>query len=174
MLKIYFSLTLMMIATVSYARGTYQEPSEFIAQVFNGAPPKPEVVWITGELKEEVRQIMGHDLASLRLRYWGESQRSAWILEEVGKAEPITVGVVIGKNRIEQIKVLVFRESRGDEVRYPFFTNQFIGLGLKQDQQLSGHIDGISGATLSVRALTKIAHLALHLHSRSRYADDSP
>jgi len=163
----------MVVSAVTYARGLYQEPVDFIAEVFNGAPPKPEVIWITGELKDDVREIMGHDLASLRLRYWGEPQRSVWILEEVGKAEPITVGVVVGNNRIEQLKVLVFRESRGDEVRYPFFTNQFVGLGLQQDRQLTHHIDGVSGATLSVRALTKIARLALYLHGRSRFANDA-
>ncbi|MCV6604514.1 MAG: FMN-binding protein, partial [Porticoccaceae bacterium] len=67
---------------------------------------------------------------------------------------------------IEQVKILEFRESRGWEVRYPFFTKQFIGVGLahKKRYRLDSHIDGITGATLSVRAVKKVATLALFFH----------
>ena len=61
------------------------------------------------------------------------------------------------------MKVLVFRESRGWEVRYPFFTEQFADASLKAETKLDRKIDGISGATLSVDALIKLARLALFL-----------
>jgi hypothetical protein len=109
----------------------------------------------------------------LRIRYWGEGSRTAWVLEEIGKVKPITVGLVINDDRLEKIRVLAFRESRGWEVRYPFFTDQFTGIGLNDDKQLNRSIDGISGATLSVRALEKLARLALYLHSRTRLPDDT-
>lgn len=173
MYKFIVFISLVLIAATSHARGTYQPPVEFITQVFQGQAPKPQSLWLTGELKPAVRNIMGHDLASLRLRYWGEPGRTVWVLEEIGKEKPITFGVVIHQNRIEQIKVLAFRESRGDEIRYPFFTKQFDHLGLNSDQRLSGVVDGISGATLSVRAMKKIARLALFLHQHSKYADAS-
>ena len=156
---------------MSLARGTYQTTADFIAESFNAAPPKSQSMWLTGPLKVEVRKIMGHDLASLRLRYWGEPGRTVWVLEEIGKEKPITFGVVIEQDRIELIKVLAFRESRGDEIRYPFFTKQFDGLGLNEKRRLDGVVDGISGATLSVRAMKKIARLALYLHQQSKYAD---
>jgi len=73
--------------------------------------------------------------------------------------------VVIQDGVLERIKVLIFRESRGWEVRYPFFTDQFKGAALNHDGALNKSIDGISGATLSVRALKKIATLALYLDS---------
>ena len=104
----------------------------------------------------------------MRVRYWGEARRSAWILEEIGKEEPITVGIVINQNRIELVKVLAFRESRGGEVRHPFFIDQFKGAGLRDDRQLDRSVDGISGATLSVRALTKLSRLALYLDGKVR------
>lgn len=108
------------------------------------------------------------------MRYWGEKHRTAWILEEIGKERPITVGLVIDNGRLETVKVLVFRESRGWEVRYPFFTDQFNGARLTNEHGLDRSIDGISGATLSVRALKKLARLALFLHNQTPMANDSP
>jgi Na+-transporting NADH:ubiquinone oxidoreductase subunit NqrC len=52
-------------------------------------------------------------------------------------------------------------------VRYPFFTDQFNGLQLDENNRLQRKIDGISGATLSVNALTRLARLALHLHEEA-------
>lgn len=102
----------------------------------------------------------------MRTRYWKKGNKSVWILEEIGKTKPITVGVVIDNNKISQLKVLAFRESRGWEVKHDFFTKQFKGSQLDDDLRLSQHIDGISGATLSVRALDKIARLALFFNQQ--------
>jgi len=159
---------------IAVARGTYQEPADFLADTFGAEPPSPGVVWLRGETRETATGILGHKYPSLRVRYWGDSQRSAWILEEIGKDQPITVGLVISGGRIERIKVLVFRESRGWEVRHPFFTDQFREISLTGELDLDRDIDGISGATLSVRALKKLARLALYLHTRIPAGDDSP
>jgi len=149
------------------ATGTYQEPAEYIDEVFSGDAPKISKIWIKKDLKEKIREIMGHDLGVLRLKYWKKDRRTVWILEEVGKERPITAGIVINNNNIENIKVLSFRESRGWEVRYPFFTDQFSDATLKENNQLDRHIDGISGATLSVKAMKKMARLALLLHQET-------
>jgi hypothetical protein len=84
-----------------------------------------------------------------------------WILEEVGKEEPITAGFVVADGRIDHVRVLVYRESRGGEVRYPAFLKQFKSSKLAQDNTLDGSIDGIAGATLSVGAMERMARLAL-------------
>ncbi len=164
MLKTLTTILLLLSASVALARGTYQEPREFLHQAFHGDPPPPKMVWLSGEVRAATQAILGHQPAQLRLRYWAREQRSAWILEEIGKEHPITVGVVVNAGKLESIKVLVFRESRGDEVRHPFFTEQFSGAALTSQRVLDRTIDGISGATLSVRALTKLARLALYLH----------
>ncbi len=145
------------------ATGNYQEPAEFIQEVFSGDAPKVSKIWIKKDLKVKIHEIMGHDLGVLRLKYWEKEGRTAWILEEIGKVRPITAGIVVNDRKIESINVLTFRESRGWEVRYPFFTDQFSDATLKEDKQLDRHIDGISGATLSVKAMTKMARLALLL-----------
>lgn len=142
------------------------QPDAFIDKVFDGEPPDADRLWITRELKEEIRRIMERDLGVLRLRYWQRDQRTAWILEEVGKEKPITTGLVVNNGEIEQLKVLIFRESRGWEIRYPFFTDQFKGIRLQQNLELSKHIDAISGATLSRNAMIKLSRLALFLHDK--------
>jgi hypothetical protein len=146
------------------AKGVYQEPNAFINEIFGNKPPEPGKLWISGELKDDINTILGHDLGVLRLRYWLTGMRSVWILEEIGKERPITTGIVVNENKIELVRILIFREIRGWEVRYPFFTDQFKGLLLDQDWQLDKSIDGITGATLSVNAVTKLARLALLLH----------
>jgi hypothetical protein len=165
------TLYLLLAGPVALAGGTYQTPDEFLKETFTGTPPEPAVVWLSGERKTVVEQILGHRYPTLRIRYWRDAARSAWILEEVGKEQPITVGVVVDRARIERIKVLVFRESRGWEVRHPFFTDQFKEARLNDKRQLDRHIDGISGATLSVCAMKKLATLALYLDTVTREQD---
>ena len=98
-------------------------------------------------------------------QFWLKDGKSAWILEEIGKFEPITAGFVIGKdNKLERVKVLIYRESHGWEVKHEFFTRQFKGAGLKREKKLDQRIDGISGATLSVNALKRLSALALMFH----------
>ena len=157
---------MLLVTGDAHGKGVYQEPEAFINDVYGQAPPKPDKLWISGDLKDAIIDIMDHDLGVLRLRYWLKDGRSTWILEEIGKERPITTGIVVNNDQIKQIKILVFREIRGWEVRYPFFTDQFKGAVLTKDHELDRHIDGITGATLSVNAVTKLARLALLLHDR--------
>jgi hypothetical protein len=156
-----------LITTPGYAGGVYQAPADFINEVFDNEPPKAEVLWLDKDLKNQVVDILNHKYKGLRVRYWqqqGSSDiRSAWVLEEIGKEKPITAGIVINNHHIERVKVLVFRESRGWEVRHDFFTDQFKQAGLEDNNRLDKNIDNISGATLSVRAVEKLARIALLL-----------
>ena len=157
-------ITCLIITTAnSYAKGTYQEPDKFVSEAFT-QQPEAQAIWIKGELRQQIESILQHKYKAKRLRYWQHEKRSVWVLDEIGKKKPITVGIIIDENKISNLKVLVFRESRGWEVRYPFFTKQFNQLTLKSDNNLSNSIDGISGATLSVRALKKLARIALLLN----------
>ncbi len=161
--RLIFAFVFVGVVLPVFATGNYQEPAEFIQEVFFGDAPKVSKIWIKKDLKVKIHEIMEHDLGVLRLRYWEKHGRTVWILEEIGKERPITAGIVVNNGKIERINVLIFRESRGWEIRYPFFTDQFSDASLKEDKQLDRHIDGISGATLSVKAMTKIARLALLL-----------
>lgn len=158
------------------AQGTYQSQDSFLDEVFESNVPEPQIVWLTGSLKQETSEILGHPYSKLRVRYWRDEQRTAWILDEIGKEKPITTGFVVSPdNRVEQVSVLVFRETRGWEVKYPFFTQQFMGVSLSKKNQLDKKIDSITGATLSVSAVTRLAKMALHLNQKTlkKIADDS-
>lgn len=100
------------------------------------------------------------------MRYWRDGNRTAWILDEIGKELPITIGVVLVDGAIREVRILEFREIRGWEVRYPFFTDQFRGATLTVDGELDTHIDGITGATLSVGAVKRVARAALYLNEQ--------
>jgi hypothetical protein len=160
-------LFLLLAGSPASAGGVYQEPEQFIEEAFGGAKPEPQVIWLTGERKAHVRAILDHDYASMRVHYWRKDGRSVWILEEIGKDQPITAGFIVDAGRLESVKVLVFRESRGWEIRHPFFTDQFKDAGLDDAGALNKTIDGISGATLSVRAMKKLAALALYLDGQA-------
>lgn len=108
--------------------------------------------------------MLGHAFGSLRVRYWFNGETSAWILDEIGKELPITIGVAVAQGAIRDVRILEFRESRGWEVRFPFFTDQFREATLRDDGRLDRKIDNITGATLSVKAVTRIARVALVFH----------
>lgn len=158
-------IVLFAVLSSPFASGeVYQTPQAFLQETFNYQVPEPRILWISGEVRARTEQILQHKPMSLRTRYWRQQDRTAWILEEIGKEQPITVGIIVDKNRIESVKVLIFRESRGWEVKYPFFTNQFKQAELNAKLELTKPIDGVTGATLSVRALKKLSRLALYYH----------
>jgi FMN-binding domain len=159
-------LWVLMLVNPVGAIGVYEQPAEFISKSFKGDPPEPNVIYLKGEVKRSVKNILGHKYSKIRIRYWLKQGRSAWILEEIGKERPITTGIVISGESIEHVKVLIFRESRGWEVRHDFFTEQFLHAKLNSKGYLDRQIDGITGATLSVRAVTNLARMALFLHNQ--------
>ena len=163
-------LTLSLPALV-FPASVYETQVEFLSRAFTETPPEPGILWLSGERKSAVRQLLGHDYAALGLRYWCQAGRSAWILDEIGKELPITVGVIIENGYIRNLRVLTYRENRGGEVATPAFTDQFNQVELAEGNKLDTTIDGITGATLSVQALTRLAAMALFLHAESKCGD---
>ena len=140
----------------------YLSKEDFLAQAFADKPGW-DMLRLDRETKSRIRQILEHPYPAGRIRYWQQGSRTAWIIDEIGKDQPITMGVVVDNDAIVEIKILVYREERGGEVREEHFTRQFVNVTLKGDG-LSKSIDGITGATLSVNAVTKAAAMALVLH----------
>ncbi|WNC71879.1 FMN-binding protein [Thalassotalea psychrophila] len=167
--KIIFILLILTGSAFSVvADGVYQSNEQFLEQAFNAEIPKAEALWLTVDDKTVISAIMSRKFNQLRVRFWQQDGATVWILDEIGKEKPITIGVHIKNEKIVNLKVLAFRESRGDEVRHQFFTKQFINAELNEENQLTQHIDGITGATLSVRALNKVARLALWLDNKTQ------
>jgi hypothetical protein len=156
------SLLNLFVLSAWSAEVIYLEPDAFIKRSFEGEPEQ-KLLWLDKELKASIKKILNRDYSGLRVRYWQKDSRTAWILEEIGKVKPITAGFLVEEGTLLEMQVLIYRESHGQEVQYSFFTNQFKGLQLDDKQKLDKGIDGISGATLSVNALTRLSLLALFL-----------
>lgn len=146
----------------------YLTPEQFVAEAVGAPAPKPEILWLTKDVAAHATRILGHAPPQLRQRYWKSEGKTAWILEEIGKEEPITAGFVVENGKLLQVRVLIYRESRGGEIRYPAFLKQYEGVALSADERLDRSIDGISGATLSVRAMERMARLALYFDRLSQ------
>ncbi len=161
-----FALAMLFSQVSLAAKWVYQTPAAFISQSFSDVTPQAKVIWLTKEDKAVVAKILQHKFNRMRIRYWQAGNETVWILNEIGKEKPITMGVHIKNNYIDHFKVLTYRESRGDEVRHEFYSQQFINATLNKENGLSQRVDGITGATLSVRATKKIARLALWLNTK--------
>lgn len=123
----------------------------------------PKTLWLTKDIQAAIYDLIGHPYASARIRYWEAADTQVWILNEIGKEKNITAGFTLKQGKIIDAQVIEFRESRGWQIKNKAFTDQFVHVFLEDGKQLSRHIDGISGATLSVRAMQKMAKLALYL-----------
>jgi thiamine biosynthesis lipoprotein ApbE/Na+-translocating ferredoxin:NAD+ oxidoreductase RnfG subunit len=80
----------------------------------------------------------------------------AVVTEEIGKYEPITflVGVDPG-GAVKDVAIMVYRESRGSEVKRRRFLSQFRGKTVADPIQQNRDIINVSGATLSVRSVAR-------------------
>ena len=143
------------------ADSVYQTRDDFLREVF-GSLPQARVLWLDNKTQDSLKVVLGHAYGQARLRYWRRDGKTAWVLDEIGKEYPITAAFVVKQDAIDLARVLVYRETRGMEVRYPSFLRQFAGARLKEGG-LNKPIDGISGATLSVQAMDRMARAALVL-----------
>jgi hypothetical protein len=165
-MRLFWLLILLISPHIAVADNIYQQPAEFISEAFEGAPPVAKVFWIGKETSPQITKIMGHHYPILKIKYWLKNKRSVWVLEEIGKVKPITTGIVIDDGKIAFLKVLIYRESHGWQVKRAFFTDQFKEVALIDGEKLSHAIDGISGATMSVDALRNLTKLALFLYEQ--------
>lgn len=148
--------------------GRYLDTDAFLEVVFGNAPGTAGSLILDAALRRKAEEVLGHRFARLRLEYWASRDTTAWIIDEVAKTEPVTVGVGVRDGRVTTVRILEFRESRGWEVRYPFFTDQFTGAELAARTELDRSIDGITGATLSVEAVQRVVRLTLLLDEHVR------
>jgi len=72
-----------------------------------------------------------------------------------GKDQPITWLVAVDPSlRLRDVDILVYREPYGGEVAYEAWRRQFRGKGPDAPLAVGRDIQGISGATISVNAVT--------------------
>lgn len=92
----------------------------------------------------------------VRVRRGGELLGFGRVLEVRGKEQPITVLVAVDSSaRLRDIDILAYREPYGGEVAYPAWRHQFRGKTAAAPLEVGRDIRGISGATISVNAVTQ-------------------
>lgn len=151
---------LLCLSGYTSAEDVYLSVPDFMAEQFETVP-SPAMLWLDDGQRAQARELSGED-PGFRQRYWRQGGKSAWVLNVIGRDHPITLGISVEAGKIAGLRVLVYRESRGWEVRHPFFTRQFDQAQL-ENGRLDRPIDNITGATLSVNALQRAAKLALWL-----------
>ena len=139
----------------------HQSPQDFLDERLPGC--QQAVMWLKADTKAELEALLDRPYPGVRVRYCTSEGKTAWVLDEIGKTEPITTGIVVNQGQVEHVRVLVFRESRGGEVHREVFTDQYREAGLDGKNRLDRHVDGITGATMSVSAVSRQVRLALLL-----------
>lgn len=82
---------------------------------------------------------------------------AGWVFvgDEKGLYEPITFAVGIStESKVNDVEILVYRESRGGEVSRRRFLNQYRGKGPDSPLRLNQDVLNITGATVSSRSVT--------------------
>jgi FAD:protein FMN transferase len=78
----------------------------------------------------------------------------ALVTQEIGMYKPITSMVGIdAQGRVQEVAVMVYRESRGGEIQRKRFLNQYRGKRLGDPVRIQKDIIHVTGATLSVRSM---------------------
>jgi Na+-translocating ferredoxin:NAD+ oxidoreductase RnfG subunit len=88
----------------------------------------------------------------------GNSKPFAYVFfaEAMGKVDTFTYLIIFKPDGIiEKVSVLLYRENYGGEIASKRFLRQFAGKSNGLSMEYNQDIDGISGATISVRAITR-------------------
>jgi len=138
----------------------YLTKKEAFALAFPGADQiEKEKKWLTDTQREAIGKILGEEYKERRLTYYfglneeGRPSSAMIIGNEIGRSYPITFMVVINPDgTVKDVEIMVYREPHGWEVRFESFLSQFFGRGAGSPFD---DINNITGATLSVRSMTR-------------------
>jgi len=148
----------------------YFTEDEALAKVFGKAGRATQHTWTpTDDQRAALARQLGvavteESFAAWRGRDGDKDLGWALVLEEKGRFKPITFMVQVRPGgRVGLVLVMVYRESRGDGVKRQRFLKQFRGKDLDDPLRLNRDVVGLTGATLSSRAITHGVRKALVL-----------
>jgi len=114
--------------------------------------------WLTDDQKKAIEKISFVEISENRFNFYvgkkdGKPMGYMLIDHIIGKSFPITFMTVLNVDgTVRDVEILVYREPRGWEVRFPSFMSQFFGMNAESDFR---EINSLTGATLSVNAITR-------------------
>lgn len=119
-----------------------------------------EQITLTPDQKKIIEERIGWHFPETSFEYFigktnGNIDGWAFIQNTIGKHKPMTYMVgVDSKGKVTNVEVLVYRESRGSEVRTRRFNYQYEGKTSYDPIRINRDIINISGATMSVRSMS--------------------
>ena len=137
----------------------YLTKKQALDMAFPGADAiDKERKWLSDDQKKAIEKLSLEKISENRFNFYvgkkdGKPMGYMLIDHIIGKSFPITFMTVLNVDgTVRDVEILVYREPRGWEVRFPSFMSQFFGMNAESDFR---SINSITGATLSVRAITR-------------------
>jgi Na+-translocating ferredoxin:NAD+ oxidoreductase RnfG subunit len=135
--------------------------------LFPGKKLTPVAITLTSAQKDAIKAASGVRVRDAAMRLLRASD-GGWLIFDnvIGKHEFIDVAVgLTGGGAVKGVEILTFRETYGDEVKYPKWRAQFHGKTIAQPVKIDADIKNISGATLSCVHVTDCVRRLLHTHA---------
>lgn len=121
---------------------------------------RKDILKLTPEKKVQIEERIGWKFPEESFEvYIGETGAKidgyALVQNTIGKHKPMTYMVGIdSRGQVSDVELLVFRESRGSEIRQKRFNSQYEGKTVLDPVRINKDIINISGATMSVRSMS--------------------
>lgn len=121
---------------------------------------RKDVIKLSPEKKAQIEERIGWKFPEQSFEvYIGETGNQidgyALVQNTIGKHKPMTYMVGIdSKGQVSDVELLIFRESRGSEIRQKRFNAQYEGKTVNDPVRINKDIINISGATMSVRSMS--------------------
>jgi Na+-translocating ferredoxin:NAD+ oxidoreductase RnfG subunit len=121
---------------------------------------RKDVIKLSPDKKSQIEERIGWKFPEQSFEiYVGETGNQidgyALVQNTIGKHKPMTYMVgVDSKGHVSDVELLVFRESRGSEIRQKRFNAQYEGKTVNDPVRINKDIINISGATMSVRSMS--------------------
>ena len=121
---------------------------------------RKDVIKLSPEKKSQIEERIGWKFPEESFDvYIGETGNQidgyALVQNTIGKHKPMTYMVGIDSTgHVSDVELLIFRESRGSEIRQKRFNAQYEGKTVNDPVRINRDIINISGATMSVRSMS--------------------
>jgi len=160
------------LAAVESRAEVYMTRDEALRLAFGDAEVRREAVFLTEEQVARARKLAGDAIeikGALVTRYVasgnGEAAGTAYFdTHPVRTLQETIMVVVTPRGTVERVEVLSFLEPR-EYLPRTAWLDQFKGRALDPDLSLKRSIHGITGATLSARAVTEATRRVLAIHA---------
>jgi Na+-translocating ferredoxin:NAD+ oxidoreductase RnfG subunit len=159
----------------------YLTEDQALKILFPKAPKiEPQELRLTPDQKARIQERIGWKFPEETFRAFaaqtdGKVDGYAVIQETIGKHRPITYIVGISpEGKVFDVEIMVYRESKGSEVRRKRFNAQYEGKTAQDPIRVNKDIINVTGATMSVRSVSAGVKRALvlvdefYLHKNGR------